>query len=616
MCRATVGGAMRQKFPAWIYYVLLFVILFVGAALRCSTPNIHRQIIPGDETIYHYAALDIIKHRTLTREIAGDMYRGSQAIEPSSRMSPGYPLFLATIYKLGGKTSTVIALQIALSIAALAMILAIMRMLRLRKVAVVAAMAAASLYPGFLYNIDRLLTENLFVAIFTAYCILFIRFIQRKRVIDLILSGILLVLAIHVRANAAPFVLLSLAFLLLYRDDTKNGLKHAVIFIAPILILMLPWWVRNILDFDRFILLSEGGEGAKVWGSVPYFIDMSSTNGHSLQQVIDANKSADPAIYEKWRFFGLLQYMWGDLWDEWLVHPNRLLRPFLWLHWFVVVPSVMAIPLFIRRASPSLLFVCAIPLAFTLMNMPFHGLPRYVYPSIPFVFVIFGVLVDRVMSIAGPRSDVMTSKEDVVQVFVRIFAILAASALSMAIGYSVYVFSFREHKEMSMYRLARYMGVHAPPRNLRRVASQSFQAGDFTIENSIATKCALGTCYKNNGTDPSIVHLIVKKANASEPVITAVTINSNGGYLYDYATVYWTGKKTDVFSENFVYRFPVSKWTHTSTIYIDDDATSLMIVPYVFRWDSFTLSEIEVVKYAASATSQDSPHGLGESVIN
>src|SRR3546814_6092490 len=47
------------------------------------------------------------------------MYRGEARVEPTAKLSPGYPLFIAALRMVGGDTSTVLAANIALSLASL-----------------------------------------------------------------------------------------------------------------------------------------------------------------------------------------------------------------------------------------------------------------------------------------------------------------------------------------------------------------------------------------------------------------------------------------------------------------------------------------------------------------
>ncbi|WP_158628854.1 glycosyltransferase family 39 protein [Dyella choica] len=604
---------MHKLIKNWRYLTVISMIFVIGAALRLHLPDIHRQLNVGDETTYNYAALDIVKYGTLTREIAGEMYRGEKPVEPSSWMSPGYPLFLAAVYKLGGTQSTVFALQIALSIGTLAMIYYLLILLELRKVAVVVAMAVAAVYPGFIYNIDRLLTEHVFVAFFLAYAIFMTRAVTRRHLVDLAFAGIFLVLAIHVRSHAAPFVAVSLALILANGKNHASKLRQCVAFLMPIGILMIPWWIRNLEDFHRFILLSEGGTGAKTWGDTPYFIDMSSTADKTLNEVLSVNRGADSGVFYRWHIFGFIQYMWGDVWDEWIVHPIKSLRPFLVLQIAVVVPTIMAIPLLVRRASLGVLFACSVPILFTLMNMPFHGLPRYVYPSLPFVFVVFGALVDRAVNHVQRARNQATENQGMKLVFaagvrldrmIRLSAVFVTTVMSLLVGYSVYVFSAHENTEMSHYRLARYMGVHELPSG-EALMLETFSAKDFTVESARGRPCGPDICYQNNGAAPSILRLDVRQIATDQPVVTAVTIDSKGGYIFDYTTVYWTAKGIPPFSEDHVYRFPTSSWTTSKTIYIDSDVSSLLIVPYVFRRDSFSMSDIKVSKFAVKKNAKN-----------
>ena len=163
------------------------------------------------------------------------------------------------------------------------------------------------------------------------------------------------------------------------------------------LLFLIPLWVRNWLQFQQFWLLTDSGFGPKIWGAQPYFLDMSSTNDRELTELIASNIQAAPETYWKWRIFGFFQFMWYDMWDEWLAHPLQVLVPFRLLQPLVVVPAVAAIPVLIRKARYEILLLASVPILFTLMSMPFHGLPRYVFPAVPVVFVLVGVFLQTLI---------------------------------------------------------------------------------------------------------------------------------------------------------------------------------------------------------------------------
>src|SRR3546814_2417470 len=85
---------------------------------------------------------------------------------------------------------------------------------------------------------------------------------------------------------------------------------------------------------------------------------------------------------------GFLPFLGSAIWDGRLTQPIHALRKLLLLHPFAVVLPLVAAPLLALRKRPLVLFVACIPMAFTLMTAPYHGLPRYAFPAVPFAFVI------------------------------------------------------------------------------------------------------------------------------------------------------------------------------------------------------------------------------------
>ncbi len=580
----------------YVYCAALSLVVCLGVFLRLSVPHISRTIIPGDETTYHYAALNLLKYHTLTREITGDMYSGKAPVAPTSWLSPGYPIYLASIYKIfGASTGTALMSNVAMSIFALFLIYRILDLAEVNRAGKLASMALAAAYPGLLYNLDRLLTEQLFVFLLLLYAYLFLKGLKQSRMALIVASGIVLACAGHVRAQAMPFALISIAWLAVYGQGTaKIKIAHISAFAMSVLALFAPWWIRNYVDFGHFILFSEAGEGAKIWGSVPYFIDMGSSND-GLATVVANNMTPNPAVYYRWRLFGFLQYMWGDVWDEHLVHPGTFLRWMLALQPLVVVPTLLAIPFIASRRSPTVLFIATVPVAFTLMNFPFHGLPRYVYPGVPFVLILTGVAVSHLSGTWCADQWSKTKSPRIADLIMRHGFVALSGILSILIAYSVYAFPNRENLEMSAYRLSRYMRIDLRQADQGKLIKSKVIRGDsIVVENTTKE----GGVFVNNIDGPAIVKVADSLIpNQTNKIVTKVTLTMCGGYLYDYTTIYWTGAKTKSISEDEVYKVPTNAFTKIRTVYIDDDVDHLMIVPYVFRGGSFVIQSIEIQKY-------------------
>lgn len=451
------------------YQLCIICIFLLALLLRIIVTDTTRELRPGsDELVYHYAAENLLRYSTLTYDRDGSMFNNPKDVHPTTVLSPGYPVYIAIIYALfQHSTQAVLISHLVLSMVCFWLMYKMLNMLNINKTYVAIALLFAAVYPGFLYNIERMLTEQLFTTLLLAFVYSFLIGMQRNSIVLIGISAAFLTSATHVRALAFPLLLLAFFFLIVYeRKNKKNILKNIAVFVGIVFLFMLPWWVRNWITFDSFMLFSAAGENPKIWGAVPYFIDMASTYNQSLNAVLQNNMSSNPSVYYKWRIFGFFQYMWGDLWDENLVHPYPFLRPFLVLQHLLVVPCLAAIPFIIKKCRKEIIFISCIPLAYTLMNMPFHGLPRYVYPSVPFIFILAGVFLDKIGSTLFQKKDKLLVEEthlykwqSIINLWMRRCYFVFAFLFSIILSYSVYIFAYGMNGEMSEYRLSRYMGI-------------------------------------------------------------------------------------------------------------------------------------------------------------
>jgi len=581
------------------FFVCMAFVLAIG--LRISIPDTHRPMIPGDETTYHFSASNLLRHGTLTREVDGKMFRGEVPVVPTSALSPGYPLYIAAIYSMtNSSTHAVLTSQVIMSIGVFALIFALMVELSAARWAIVMTLLMVAIYPGFLYNIDRMLTEQLFMLLFVGFSYAFVRGLRRESCWWLALAGITLGLSVHVRAQAIPFALMAVVFIAVYgRANSAFIRKSTAVFLVCLVMVLLPWWVRNYVDFGRLILLTDAADNPRLWGAVPYFIGMHSVHG-SVEQVARSNIAAQPWIYYQWRSFGYLTNMFYDVWDEHLVHPSRILRWPLLLQPLIIVPSLAFSPLLLRRASPAAIFVLLIPLAVVLTNLPFHGLPRYAFPAIPFIFVATSLLLTALdrrqvsAGFAGGTNDLSPASRRMMDSLMRWGGTLIGMMLGLALVYSVYVFAYRENDQMSGYRLAKFMGIelHAA-RHMPVISSTSVTGHDLAIEN---TRAGNRDNFVNLSTGQSIARIAVPRAPGAGKIISRITLNMRGGFPFDYTTIYWATPTRAVFDEDHVFRLPVNRWEDHQEIYVDGDVTNVLLVPYVFQFARFKLDSVQIDK--------------------
>lgn len=595
--------------------IFLILILLMGLILRVYVTDFNRPIADSsDSAAYDYAARNLIKYGVLANDRDGAMYRGEVAISPASNVMPGYPIFLAMVYIINDALPFAYMVQVFLSFAVLCLIYLLLKEIGISFFVSVFVTAVAAIYPAFLYNLDILLTENLSTALLTAAIYGMVRFMRRMESIRhpyFYVAGITAVLmaAVMVRAQALPFLAVEIFFLLIYATalPLKKRIRCCGIVIIVALAFLVPLWIRNWLDFHQFWLLTEAGIGPQIWGAQPYFLDMSSTNGVDIDSLIFQNKTLSETLYWKWRVFGFFNFMWYDFWDENLVHPYKILSMFRLIHPLLIVPTIALIPVFIRRSKKEVLLIGCVPLLFTLMCLPYHGLARYVYPSIPCVLVLFGVIVEKVVfKIRKKKSDtdiqVYEQKSIAYINLIFRYAYWAFSIVfSIILLYSVYIFSWSMGTEMSNYRLARTYDVSSSQVESFPVLESQELISDRSLWRVDNVEQIGDTTYQGIWDGIPILHVQVPESQASlseNSVITKVELDMPGGYLYDYCTVYWTGSHTPEISENDVYgRFPRTSLNGKQTVYIDDNVSSLMIVPCVFRGTEFSINSIRITKY-------------------
>jgi len=174
---------------------------------------------------------------------------------PDIHRPPGYPLFLAAIFALLGKSDfPVRTIQILIDSLSVILIFLIAERIFSGFTALVAALIAC-LYPFSVIMSFTLLpaTVALFISILAAY------FYSKKELkrSDYIISGLLLGLAALFRSQliVVPFFI-SLGFIL--GKGIKRGIKPLMYILISALLIISPWTIRNWKSFHKFVPLTIG----------------------------------------------------------------------------------------------------------------------------------------------------------------------------------------------------------------------------------------------------------------------------------------------------------------------------------------------------------------------
>lgn len=586
--------AVKDK-KNFMFYLIFCLIVFGAILLRITTVDFDRPINAGDETAYENSAENLLKYGMFTSDRNGEIRSGIKDPEPASVLQIGYPVVISVIYSLFGHASkNVFYFQFLLSILDILLIYAIMSSCNCKRKWMLLVLSLVACYPGFIYNINRMLTESLFKSLLLLFVFFICRALNAENKLKWYVSGAITCgAAVFVRGLALPFSFLIIFIILLYEKRYK--IKLILSFGGTFILTQLWWWIRNALVFHRFILLSDAGESPKIWGLMPYYIDMASAEGYTANQLFEADKGINFFVFLRWKLFGQTNYLWQDIWDEQLVHPQ-----FRWALWIqiLIIFSGIFLPIIIKKCDAKILLLTSFPIGFTIFYLPYHGLPRYLYPAIPFLFISLAILLSGNMN--KKNEQVENRKITLVRLRCEKIYFFLSILFSSILFISIFIFSPFMEKEMSEWRLNKYARTSISEVDKSEcIWQKDYKVDEVTIENSIEKNAREGK-YTNDKENTSIIKVKGEALNTSKRIVTKVEIDMSGGYFwYDYFTIYWQNSKEEYnnyFDQNHYYKIPTNILKKHFTIYIDGDVTTLTIIPGDFRGGKFNYKNVRISK--------------------
>ncbi len=390
-----MSNALRSRIP-------LFFVLAVALALRLYVW--HRT------TVYMYH--DELLYDQMARHVVLDGYLG-QGSAPDAFVTPLYPLFVALMYKLSmilhgqllPQTRLIHEVFLAQQVLSLLGIVAAYEVARLlaNKWAGLAAAVLSLVYlPNGFVGV-MLLTEALFIPLLLCTLWAYVYAQRAGRTWAYGLTGALLGLTTLTRPTVLPlFAVFVFCDWLLRSAAPAGGWRRFIparafwfdnaVQLACLIVVMAPWWIRNAIDFHRFIPLDTEAGNPLLAGVSPYgrvsittLIAMSRAL-HESQQTFAIHYMLSGFthhffLYAGWFLFGKL----GPL--LWLPYVYQYIPAFVLFHRVLLFAGALAmfIALGSRRArgvSLSVLVMLAIQLVF----LP---IARYGYP----VVVVWMILI-------------------------------------------------------------------------------------------------------------------------------------------------------------------------------------------------------------------------------
>ena len=200
---------------------------------------------------------------TLTR------YPDSPTFVPEVIRTPGYPLFVAFIYRIFGVRQLPVALaQAGMFVAICLLVFATARMIAPPGTAL-AAGAVTALFPPIPYFGALVLTEVWATFLFTAGTWAVVRAVHDRRIAPFALAGFLFGATALTRPVFFLFpIALAMAgtiLLPLVHVKARPALSHWVVLLVAACLTLLPWFTYNYVTLGRFTMSPAGGIGRGLW---------------------------------------------------------------------------------------------------------------------------------------------------------------------------------------------------------------------------------------------------------------------------------------------------------------------------------------------------------------
>lgn len=244
--------------------LVVFIVALAHAALYIvyQAPDREAMVNWSDQRGYQRLAESLATSGQFTR------YAGTDTFAPEVLRTPGYPAFVAVIYKLFGVgNNTAVAIAQAFVFAAICLLVfALVRRAWNPRAALLAA-ALTALYSPMPYFGALVLTEPWTTLVATAAMVMVLRAAKSGALRDFAVAGVLLSATTMVRPAFVlmPFFFAMAVPVLVRTQRTVPQLKGWGVLTLTAALTLVPWFTYNYVNLGQFTLSPAGGIGRGLW---------------------------------------------------------------------------------------------------------------------------------------------------------------------------------------------------------------------------------------------------------------------------------------------------------------------------------------------------------------
>lgn len=396
---------------------LLLGALLVGfvlvAVVYTATYGKHFSRPGGDGKFYERAAVQLLQKGVY----------GYRSTTPNAYMSPGYPLFLAAVYKAtghvwGGRPRTALCLvQILIACTTIVGVFLIGRRLFGDTVGLVAALLVA-LYPPTIIATNLWLTETLATATLVWFVYVATLAQDQDGWKPWALAGGILGVTVLIRPGVLPIAIAPFVVRFFW-GNRKGIVKAGVVMVAALALVMAPWGIRNEIVLHHSYLLSSHSGDPILAGVDPYYYELGDVkytfHGPTYEQWManprhSKNEAATKAILAELRSRPLTTVWWFTAGKtvhmyttSWLAETGPAGTWSTAIRTFIVVLGWLGIIFAVRE--PKLRTVALVVVLGTAALLSVSPEPRYAFSWIAFLTIPAAVVLLRVFGRDGAETE-------------------------------------------------------------------------------------------------------------------------------------------------------------------------------------------------------------------
>lgn len=390
-----------KKHKNILWWSSIIIICILGFFARLYAVNTIQYELNHDTLNYHNMANNFIEKGVLGYSTKG------KAEVPNAYITPGYPLFLSAVYSVFGSTEAediyaVKVIQAILSSLTILLVFLIGEKIMNKLVGIIAAIFML-LYPSFLVVSALHLTETLYTFLFILYLYLQITaFIKNKKWLHLI-TGLSFGIAVMVRPAIFPMFIVIYLYKIIIEKDKKNTFISMLFFLAGLLTVMLPWWIRNYVLFGKIILLCTQTGNPLIAGAYPP--EFAPRAYPPIEEQLSAAINAiltgfreHPKEYIKWFTIDKLNLIFKNVY---LIDFLPKLKPMIILHYFCVILG--GIGIFAGTLSKNARIIAAYAIMTIGVQLLFVPESRYAFPIMPMLMLLSSYLLVKTGEFTGGK---------------------------------------------------------------------------------------------------------------------------------------------------------------------------------------------------------------------